>query len=38
VTVMFHSLVSGRLLGFNLGDWMLLIGGCLVSGILAFLM
>ena len=38
VTVMFDSVVSGRLLGFNLGDWMLLIGGCLVSGMLAFLM
>jgi hypothetical protein len=34
---MFESLVSGRLLGFDLGDWMLLMGGCLVSGLLAFL-
>jgi hypothetical protein len=29
---------SGRLLGFNLGDWTLLIGGCLFSGMLAFFM
>jgi len=35
---MFESVVRGRLLGFNFGDWMLLIGGCSVSGMLAFLM
>jgi hypothetical protein len=36
---MIESMASGRLLGFNLGDWMLLIGGCLVSGmILAFVL
>ena len=35
---MFEHVVSGRLFGFNLGDGMLLIAGCLVSGILAFLM
>jgi hypothetical protein len=35
---MFEGVVSGRLFGFNLGDWTLLIGGCLVSGMLAFLM
>jgi hypothetical protein len=34
---MFESLVSGRLLGFDLGDWTLLMGGCFVSGLLAFL-
>jgi hypothetical protein len=34
---MFDSVVSGRVLGFNLGDWTLLIGGCLVSGMLALL-
>jgi len=28
---------NGRLLGFDVGDWMLLMGGCLVSGLLAFL-
>jgi hypothetical protein len=38
VTEMFEGVVSGRLFGFNLGDWTLLIGGCLVSGMLAFLM
>lgn len=35
---MFEHVVSGRLFGFNLGDWMLLIAGCLISGMLAFLM
>ena len=35
---MFDSVMNGRLLGFNLGDWMLLTGGCLISGMLAFLM
>jgi hypothetical protein len=37
-TVMLENIVSGgRLLGFNIGDWMLLVGGCLVSGLLTFL-
>jgi hypothetical protein len=36
---MIENVMSGRLLGFNLGDWVLLVGGCLVSGVmLAFLM
>jgi hypothetical protein len=36
---MLENLLSGgRLLGFNIGDWMLLMSGCLVSGLLAFLM
>jgi hypothetical protein len=35
---MYGNLVTGRLLGFDLGDWMLLMGGCVVSGLLAFLM
>ena len=36
---MFENLVSGgRLLAFNVGDWILLMSGCLVSGFLAFLM
>jgi hypothetical protein len=35
---MFESIVSGgRLLGFNVGDWMLLMGGCLVAAFLTFL-
>jgi hypothetical protein len=39
VIVMFENHLSGgRLLGFNVGDWMLLMSGCLVSGFLAFLM
>ena len=39
VRVRFEYIVSnGRLLGFDVGDWMLLMGGCLVSGLLAFLM
>jgi hypothetical protein len=35
---MYGNLVTGRLLGFDLGDWMLLMSGCLASGLLAFLM
>ena len=35
---MYGNLVTGRLLAFDLGDWMLLMGGCVVSGLLAFLM
>ena len=35
---MYGNLVTGRLPGFDLGDWMLLMGGCVVSGLLAFLM
>jgi hypothetical protein len=35
---MSESVLSGRLLGFNLGDWTLLMGGCLASGLIAFLM
>jgi len=35
---MFEYIVSnGRPLGFDVGDWMLLMSGCLVSGLLAFL-
>jgi hypothetical protein len=35
---MFEYIVSnGRLLGFNVGDWMLLMGGCLVAALLTFL-
>ena len=35
---MFDKIVGGgRLLGFDVGDWMLLMGGCLVSGLLPFL-
>jgi hypothetical protein len=33
---MYGNLVTGRLLGFDLGDWMLLMSGCLASGLLAF--
>ena len=36
--VMYGNLVTGRLLGFDLGDWVLLMSGCLASGLLAFLM
>jgi len=35
---MFEHVVSGRLLGFDIGDWTLLVCGCLLSGMLAFLM
>ena len=35
---MYAFVVTGRLFGFDFGDWMLLMGGCLVSGLLAFLM
>ena len=34
---MYENAESGRLFGFTLGDWMLLVGGCLVSGLLTFL-
>jgi len=33
---MFESVVSGRLLGFNLGDWMLQEGNCDHSTIMFF--
>jgi hypothetical protein len=35
---MYGNAETGRLLGFSLGDWMLLLSGCLVSGLLALLM
>ena len=36
---MFEYIVSnGPLLGFNVGDWMLLMSGCLVAAFLTFLM
>ena len=34
---MYENAKSGRLFGFTPGDWTLLIGGCLVSGLLTFL-
>ena len=34
---MYGNLETGRLFGFTLGDWMLLVGGCFVSGLLALL-
>ena len=36
---MFAYIVSNsRLLGFNVGDWTLLMSGCLVATLLTFLM
>jgi hypothetical protein len=29
---------DGRLLGFNIGDWSMLFGGCMLAGLLAFLL
>ena len=34
---MYGKAESSRLFGFTLGDWVLLVGGCLVSGLLALL-
>ena len=35
---MFEYIVTnGRLLGFNVGDWMLLMIGCLIAALLTFL-
>jgi hypothetical protein len=32
-----HSTAEGRLLGFDVGDWSLLLGGFLLAGLLTLL-
>jgi hypothetical protein len=35
--IMFARMTAdGRLLGFNIGDWSMLVGGCMLAGLLAF--
>jgi hypothetical protein len=37
--IMFTRMTAdGRLLGFDIGDWSMLFGGCMLAGLLAFLL
>ena len=37
--IMFARMTAdGRLLGFDIGDWSMLFGGCILAGLLAFLL
>jgi hypothetical protein len=32
-----RATAEGRLLGFDMGDWIILVGGCALAGLLALL-